>query len=212
MPQTKRQRRPEDRPEEILDAALAVFNEQGFSAARVEDIARRAGLSKGTLYLYFASKEAMLNALVERSAGLVAQSAERLIAEAAPGDPEQAWRAVLKMLLTVLSDPNVSAAPRLVLSEASRFPELAAYYRSHVIDIGKRAFRALFRAGTERGQFRAMDPDIVMRAFMGPVLAHMLLTTVFHRPDDPDLDPETTADALADIVLNGIKSRPGVNS
>ena len=63
-----RRRRPEARPDEILDAALSVFAEQGFTAARVEDIARRAGLSKGAVYLYFPSKEAMLNALVEQSA------------------------------------------------------------------------------------------------------------------------------------------------
>ena len=89
MSRPKRQRRPEDRPDEILDAALAVFTEQGFAAARVDDIAKRAGLSKGAVYLYFPSKEAMLNALVEQSAGLVAQSAERMVAAAAPDDPEK---------------------------------------------------------------------------------------------------------------------------
>lgn len=209
MSRPKRQRRPEDRPDEILDAALAVFTEQGFAAARVDDIAKRAGLSKGAVYLYFPSKEAMLNALVEQSAGLVAQSAERMVAAAAPGDPEQAFRAVLKMVLTVISDPDVSAAPRLVLSEAPRFPELAAYYRTHVIDIGQRAFRTLFAAGIERGVFRAVDGDAAMRTLMGPVIAHMLLTTVFNRPGDPEHDPAVMADALAEIVLNGLKPRPG---
>lgn len=204
-----RRRRPEARPEEILAAALDVFTQTGFASARVEDIARRAGLSKGAVYLYFPSKEAMLNALVEQSAGLVAQSAERMVAAAAPGDPEQAFRAVLRMVLTVLSDPEVSAAPRLVLSEAPRFPELAAYYRTHVIDIGQRAFRALFAAGIERGRFRAVDAEAAMRALMGPVIAHVLLTTVFNRPGDPQHDPAVMADALADIVLNGLKPRPG---
>ena len=85
-----RRRRPEARPDEILDAALSVFVEQGFTAARVEDIARRAGLSKGAVYLYFPSKEAMLNALVEQSAGTLAKAAERLVAVGAPRDPEAA--------------------------------------------------------------------------------------------------------------------------
>ena len=209
MSRPKRQRRPEDRPDEILDAALAVFTEQGFAAARVDDIAKRAGLSKGAVYLYFPSKEAMLNALVEQSAGLVAQSAERMVAAAAPDDPEQAFRAVLKMVLTVISDPEVSAAPRLVLSEAPRFPELAAYYRTHVIDIGQRTFRTLFATGIERGVFREIDTHAAMRAVMGPVIAHMLLTNVFNRPGDPQHDPAAMADALADIVLNGLKPRPG---
>ena len=209
MSRPKRQRRPEDRPDEILDAALAVFTEQGFAAARVDDIAKRAGLSKGAVYLYFPSKEAMLNALVEQSAGLVAQSAERMVAAAAPEDPEQAFRAVLKMVLTVISDPEISAAPRLVLSEAPRFPELAAYYRTHVIDIGQRTFRTLFATGIERGVFREIDTHAALRAVMGPVIAHMLLTNVFNRPGDPQHDPAAMADALTDIVLNGLKPRPG---
>lgn len=212
MSRPKRQRRPEDRPDEILDAALAVFTEQGFAAARVDDIAKRAGLSKGAVYLYFPSKEAMLNALVEQSAGLVAQSAERMVAAAAPEDPEQAFRAVLKMVLTVISDPEISAAPRLVLSEAPRFPELAAYYRTHVIDIGQRTFRTLFATGIERGVFREIDTHAALRAVMGPVIAHMLLTNVFNRPGDPQHDPAAMADALADIVLNGLKPRPGTPS
>ena len=135
-----------------------------------------------------------------------------MVAAAAPEDPEQAFRAVLKMVLTVISDPEISAAPRLVLSEAPRFPELAAYYRTHVIDIGQRTFRTLFATGIERGVFREIDTHAALRAVMGPVIAHMLLTNVFNRPGDPQHDPAAMADALADIVLNGLKPRPGTPS
>lgn len=204
-----KRRRPEARPEEILDAALAVFTESGFAAARVEDVAGRAGLSKGAIYLYFPSKEAMLNALVERSAGALAKASERLVASGGAADPEAAYRAVLTMILTAMADPGVSAAPRLVLAEAQRFPELAAYYRAEVIETGRRTMRALLDAGVARGVFRQVDGDAAMRAFAGPVLAHMLLTTVFHAPGDSPHDPAAMAGAIADIVINGLKPRDG---
>lgn len=204
-----KRRRPEARPEEILDAALAVFTENGFAAARVEDVAARAGLSKGAIYLYFPSKEAMLNALVERSAGALASASERLVATGGAADPEAAYRAVLTMILTTMADPAVSAAPRLVLAEAQRFPGLAAHYRSHVIDTGRRTMLALLEAGVAKGVFRAVEAEAAMRAFAGPVIAHMLLTTVFQAENDPEHDPAEMAEAIADIVLYGLKPREG---
>ena len=200
-------RRPEDRPDEILSAALDVFNEKGFAAARVEDIAKRAGLSKGAVYLYFDSKEAMLKALVEQSAGQIANAASALALMGAERDPEKAYRAILKMALTALSDPDISAAPRLVLSEAGRFPELAEFYRRRVIEVGRAAISHLIRTGARNGEFRDIADEAAILAFMGPAVAHMMLSTVFRLPEDPDLDPADMADAIADIVLNGLKPR-----
>lgn len=205
-PRTAR-RRPEERPDEILSAALDIFTEKGFAAARVEDISKRAGLSKGAVYLYFDSKEAMLKALVEQSAGQIANAASTLSLMGADHDPEKAWRAILKMALTALSDPDISAAPRLVMAEAGQFPDLAEFYRRRVIDVGRMAIGHLIRTGARNGQFRDVTPEAAVLAFMGPAIAHMMLSTVFHLPGDPELDPEDLADAIADIVLNGLKPR-----
>jgi AcrR family transcriptional regulator len=200
-------RRPEDRPDEILSAALEIFTENGFAAARVEDIAKRAGLSKGAVYLYFESKEAMLKALVEQSAGQVANAASTLSLMGADKDAEQTCRAILKLALTALSDPDISAAPRLVLSEAAQFPELAEFYRRRVIDVGRHAIRHLIHAGIKNGQFRSVVDEAALLAIMGPALANMMLSTVFRLPEDPEIDPAEMADAIADIVLNGLKPR-----
>jgi len=200
-------RRPEDRPDEILSAALEIFTESGFAAARVEDIAKRAGLSKGAVYLYFDSKEAMLKALVEQSAGRIANAASTLSLMGADHDPEKAYRAILKMALIALSDPGVSAAPRLVLAEAGKFPELAAFYRERVIDIARMAIRHLIETGAKNGQFRNVSSEAALLAFMGPAVAHMMLSTVFKMPGDPEIDPSEMADSIADIVLNGLKPR-----
>lgn len=202
-----RRRRPEARPEEILDAALAVFGEQGFAAARVEDIARRAGVSKGTLYLYFASKEAMLNALVEQSAGALALSVEQHVAQSAPEDPEAALRGLIRILITAMSSPKISAAPRLVLTEAHRFPELAIFYRSHVLDVMRRSMRALLTAAVARDTFRDVDFDAFVRLIAGPGLAHMALNNIFDLKPEKLTDPADLADAVADILLYGLKPR-----
>ena len=200
-------RQPEARPEQILEAALTVFGEQGFAAARVEEIARRAGLSKGTLYLYFPSKEAMLNALIEQSAGALARSVEQHVARSAAQDPEAALRGLLRILVTAVSSPTISAAPRLVLTEAHRFPELAAFYRSHVLDIVRRSMRALLAAGKAGGVLRDVDADAFMRVVGGAGIAHMALTNIFDLHPETLTDPADLADAIADILLYGLKPR-----
>lgn len=205
-PHTAR-RRPQERPDEILSAALEIFTEKGFAAARVEDIAKRAGLSKGAVYLYFESKDAMLKALVEQSAGQIANAASTLSLIGAEEDPAKAYRAILKMVLTAMTDPDISAAPRLVLSEAGKFPDLANYYRRRVIDVGRAAVTHLIEAGKRQGRFRDVASEAATLAVMGPAVAQMILTTIFRREDDPDYDPGDLADAIADIVLNGLKVR-----
>ena len=197
-PKTRR-RRPEARPDEILDAALSVFVEQGFTAARVEDIAKRAGLSKGAVYLYFPSKEAMLKALVEQSAGALATAAERLVSVGAPRDPEAALRGVIFMMITAMTDPDISAAPRLVLTEAHRFPDIAAHYRDQVLETARRAIEA--------GTFRPVDADMLMRCIGGPCLGHMMLASAFDFHPKNLREPVDVADALSDLLLHGLKPR-----
>jgi len=208
MLHTKRRRRPEARPDEILDAAVEVFSEKGFAAARVEDVAKRAGLSKGAVYLYFDSKEALFEALVKRFAtNVVAEAAKRFIA-LAETDPIQTLRLAQRFLITALDDPATSAAPRLVLAEAQRFPAIAQLYRREVIDMGQRMIGALIDQGVAQGVLRDVPRPAALRAIMGPVLAHMFLTHIFPDPDEPPFDPKDMANALIDITLHGLIPRP----
>jgi AcrR family transcriptional regulator len=202
----RRARRPEARPDEILDAALDVFSELGFSGARVEDIAARAGLSKGAIYLYFPSKQAMLEALVRRLADRVVGAAENLVATDG-ADADKLLRKVLGFVVVQISNPKVSAAPRIVLAEAQRFPDIAVMYRELVISRGRRVIAGLCRRGVEQGVFRDVDPEILLRAAVGPILAHMFLSTIFFDPEKPGPAPETVAQGLADILLIGLKVR-----
>jgi AcrR family transcriptional regulator len=202
-----RTRRPEARPDQILDAALAVFSEQGFAGARVEDIAKRAGLSKGAIYLYFESKDAMLKGLVRRLADGVVGAAEGLV------DPNRdasvTLRSLVAFMVVQISNPQVSAAPRIVIAEAQRFPELAAFYRETVIARGHRLLTRLIDLGVSQGVFRDVDREVLLRTCIGPLLAHMLLTSVFIDPQNPGPPPEVIGAGIADMILNGLNPNNG---
>jgi AcrR family transcriptional regulator len=204
----KRARRPEARPDEILDAALDVFSEQGFAGARVEDIAARAGISKGAVYLYFESKDSMLKALVRRLADRVMGAAEVVI-NADHGDAELTLRTLLAFLGAQLADPRVSKAPRLIIAEAQRFPEIAAFYRDTVLIRGQKLLARLIDLGVKQGVFRDIDRAIAMRCCAGPMLAHMMLSTVFADPKNPGPAPDIVGAGIADLILNGLKIKDG---
>jgi AcrR family transcriptional regulator len=206
-PMARRQRRPEARPDEILDAAMAVFAEAGFAGARVEDIAARAGLSKGAVYVYFDSKHAMLTALVRRLADRVVGAAEALVDAGAAADAEKTLRTLITFIAVQVSDPQVSAAPRLIIAEAQRFPEIGALYRDVVLARVRRLIARLCALGRAQGTFRAVEPEVLLRMCGGPMVAQMMLTTVFADPAQPGPSPETIANGIADMVLNGLKVR-----
>jgi AcrR family transcriptional regulator len=168
-------RRADARPDEILTAALDEFIAKGFDSARIEDIAAKAGLSKGAVYLYFDSKEALLRALVERElAPVVARN--MALAEAEAADPKVALAMLLGAIATVIGNPRIFAVPRLVISIAGRFPELRDHYRKTVAEPGRAAIERLIRRGIALGQFRDVDPVAATRAIIGPILFEALWT------------------------------------
>jgi len=198
-PSARWRRRAEARPDEILDAALEEFEAQGFDAARVEDIAARAGLSKAGVYLYFDSKAALLEALIRREVAPVAARAEA-IALAGVADPPAALRAMATFAFGALANPRIFAVPRLVLSISKRFPEIAGVYRAEVIDRARGALIAIVRAGVARGDFRKVDAEAAVRLVVGPMLMEALLRHAFGARDiivDPSQLFELALSALA---------------
>ena len=171
-------RRAEARPDEVLDAALELFTEKGFAATRVDDIAQRAGISKGAVYLYFPSKEAIIEGLVRRAVVPVATSAVGFL-EGYQGDPRLVISTVAHLLANRLSDPRVVAVPRLLIREMVNFPELATMYRREVLDRVIPLVEGLIRRGVDQGYLRPVDPQLTLRSIVGPILAHILLAEVF---------------------------------
>lgn len=204
----KFRRRAEARPDEVLDAALDLFIEQGFAATRVEDIARRAGLSKGAVYLYFPSKVAILEALVQRA--LMPIAAEALgFAGSFEGDPRMVITVVMKLLARKLNDPRVLAIPKLILREAPGFPELAALYRREVLDRFMPVVEGVISKGIDQGYLRQVDPQLAIRSIVGPVLAHLALAEVFGVTPPDGLAIDRLIDTHLTILFDGLSAPEG---
>src|SRR5258705_10827815 len=153
--ETRWRRRKDARPQEILEAALSVFAERGFAAARMEQIAARAGVSKGTIYLYFDSKEAVFRALVHEVLGTqLTRFADFARASSGPVAPVIAG--ILRGIGEFIATSNRVVLPKIVIAEAGNFPDLARIYREEVIENGLALFAGLLKKGMASGEFRTL--------------------------------------------------------
>jgi AcrR family transcriptional regulator len=132
-----RQRRKEARPAELTAAALELFVEKGFAGTRLDDVAARAGVSKGTLYLYFDSKEALFKAVIQEGIVPILEEGSDLV-EAFKGSASELLRLMVGEWWPRIGDTHLAGVPKLMISEARNFPELAIYYHDAVIVRGKR--------------------------------------------------------------------------
>lgn len=204
----KFRRRAEARPDEVLDAALALFVEKGFANTRVDDVAKRAGLSKGAVYLYFPSKEALLEGLVRRAVVPIADNALGFL-DGFAGDPRVVVSMVMKMLAGRLGDPKLLAVPRLIFRELPAFPELAAMYRREVLDRVIPVVERLIQRGIDQGYLRPVDPELTIRSIIGPMMLHIVMAEVFGLHPRDGLAFDRLVDNHLSILFDGLSARPG---
>jgi AcrR family transcriptional regulator len=205
-------RRKEARPGEILCAALACFAERGFAATRLDDVAHRAGVTKGTLYLYFPNKEELFKAVVaqalvpslERGEALLGRAGERAAAAA----PAAELLAELLRGWAELAGSPAGAIPKIVVSEAGNFPDLARFYREKVVDRGMALLRRVLRLGIARGEFRAVAIDDAVRCIVAPLLLAMLWRHSLGRHEPTGFDPDALCQTHLQLLLNGLAVRP----
>jgi AcrR family transcriptional regulator len=202
---TRWRRRKDARPEEILAAALASFAERGFAATRLEDVAARAGISKGTLYLYFGGKEDLFEAVVRAT---LLPNLERVEALAATFEGPSA-QLLERLLLTIagVASSQVGAIPKLVIAEAGNFPDLARFYLDAVVRRGLRLIGTILRRGIERGEFRPVDVDHAVFCVIAPMLIAALWKNSLEPHDDAPLDAPALARAHLDLLLRGLEAR-----
>jgi TetR/AcrR family transcriptional regulator len=201
----KRERRKEARPGELLDAALDLFVEKGYAATRSEEVAVRAGVSKGTLFLYFPSKEELFKAVVRenivrhqtegaeeiaRFTGTAAEMLEYLMLEW--------WRRY--------GATKASGISKLVMSEASNFPDLARFFQEEVIAPGHAMVRSVLQRGIERGEFRAIELDLAVHSVISPLLflimwKHSMAPCC---PQSTHIEPEAFISQHAQLLLRGL--------
>jgi AcrR family transcriptional regulator len=197
------QRRKEARPAELLEAALDVFFEKGFAAARLEDIAARAGVSKGTIYLYFDSKDDVFEALVQAIPLPNIETLRALAADATiPADTM--LRRALTFMGGVLRDERMMKFPRLIVGEGGRFPKLAESYKRQVISRGVNILSSIIERGIAEGRFREVDPKHAAFNAFSPIVFTAIWQTTFAHFDGEALNPETFIAQHIDTFLRGI--------
>lgn len=204
---TPRRRRKDARPAELLDAALDTFREKGFAATRMEDIAARAGVSKGTIYLYYPSKQAVFEALVRANLVPRIERIQALMATA-QGSATERLHMMITAFAQVAADARLVALPKLVLAEAGNFPDLARFYRHEVVGRGLALVAGILRGGMESGEFRALDAEVTARLFMAPMILAALWRTTFAPIEDVPLPPETLLRQHLDLFLRGLRPEP----
>ena len=203
----KRERRKQARPGELLDAALELFVEKGFAATRSEEVALRAGVSKGTLFLYFPSKEELFKALVRENVVRHHTEGAEEIARF-----EGSTAALLEHLMLEwwrrYGATKASGISKLVMSEASNFPDLARFFQEEVVEPGHAMIRSVLQRGVDRGEFRAVDLDLTVHSVLAPLL---FLVTWKHSmapccPSSQQIDPESFIRHHADLLVRGLSA------
>ena len=201
-------RRKEARPEEITAAALELFVERGFANTRLEDVAARAGISKGTLYLYFANKEELFKAVVREA--LVARLVEfRGQIEQFQGTTFELLRLMFRIWWERIGSTRISGIPKLIISEAQNFPEIARFYVNEVVRPGRETLAAVVRRGVERGEFRDVDAETVAHLLAAPMLQIALWRNSLEPCSDEKIDPQALLEAHVDMLSRGLAADRG---
>ncbi|WP_428419772.1 TetR/AcrR family transcriptional regulator [Methylibium sp.] len=203
-----RQRRKEARPQELLDAALDLFVEKGFAATRSEEVAARAGVSKGTLYLYYPSKEELLKAVIRENISREIAEGQDIV-RGFDGPTAELLAYLMAEWWRRIGETRASGICKLILSEVRNFPDIAQFYLDEVVLPAERMIGSVVQRGIGRGEFRPVPVDDVVHALMAPMLYLML-----HKHSlgaCPNLGRHIDAQGLIavqiDLMLNGLTAR-----
>ena len=196
MAQPRYRRRKEDRPQEITAAAFTAFAEKGYAATRVEEVAQRAGVSKGLLYLYFKTKEELFKAVV-RSVVIPRVDALENELEASELSAEEFIRGPVLEFMKRLPGSPVSVVIRLMIAEAPRHPDLVEFYWENVASRGIGALQQLLDRGVENGEFHRTAVNDLPQLLLAPVMMSIVWGLVFsQRPLDTDKLIETNIEMI----------------
>lgn len=204
-----RRRRKDARPGEIVDSALALFVERGFAATRLDDVAERAGVSKGTVYLYFDNKEALLAEAVARDIGpLLADFSQQA------GHPDIRASALIEGFVRqwwqMLSASPVQGVPKLMISESGNFPELARHFVVNFIArMQDDVLATVLRKGIDAGEFAPMDIEYSVRVLIHGLVFMPVWLHSLGRVDQRPFDPERYLDCWLDLSLRALRAPLG---
>lgn len=201
-------RRKEARPAELTAAALDLFVEKGYAATRLEDVAAVAGVSKGTLYLYFESKEELFKAVVREGLLPALAEGEQLVA-GFTGNSEELLREIGSNMWRLIGSQRIGGIPKLVFAEARNFPEIARFYQQEVIQRGTALIRSVVVRGVANGEFRPVDIDAVVLIVMAPLLMRMIWRHSLDICAATSVPDATYFDEYFELMLRGLRNTKG---
>ncbi|MEO6919986.1 MAG: TetR/AcrR family transcriptional regulator [Collimonas sp.] len=197
-------RRKEARPQELLAAALDLFVERGFAATRLGDVAARAGVSKGTLYLYFENKEELFKAVVRENMLPVLDEAEDII-DGYSGSSADLFRELITGWWERIGATKLAGITKLMMAESGNFPELTTFYREEISVRGDAMIVRMLERGVERGEFRAIDVRQTANVVIAPVIMLMMWQQSLNPCHEEPLDPASYLNSFIDLCLNGLQ-------
>ena len=202
MAEPRYQRRKADRPAEITRAAFETFAEAGYANARVEEVAKRAGVSKGLLYLYFKTKEELFKAVVR---SVVLPKVDALLAEVDSDEhsAEAFLRGPVRAFMQALPGSPLAVVVKLMLTEGSRHPDLVNFYWENVASRGLVALQRLIQRGVSNGEFRSTELQQFPHLVVAPVLMAVIFGLLFK---DQELDTDALIDTHINILLEHLKA------
>ena len=202
-PRPRWRRRKDARPEEIIRAALEVFADRGFAATKLEEVARRAGVTKGTIYLYFANKESLFKAIIRETIVPVIAQGEAL-AQSFTGSARDLFERLVREYWRLVGETSVSSVPRLMIAEASNFPELARFYYEEVVTRGHRLMAGVLERGIKAGEFRRVNIPVATKLAMSPLMHAVVARKAFSACMPEGFDVASYLDTHIDLYLHGI--------
>lgn len=207
MTTAKFRRRKEARPGEIVEAALALFSEKGFAATRLDEIAARAGVSKGALYLYFATKEDLFRAVVTQA---VAPDLERVgdFARAHQGTFAELLSTIVRLFARTAATGSIGPMAKAVIGESRNFPELARHWHDTVVSPMLLLMAGAIARAQDRGEVRQGDPRLYAMQVASPVLMGMLWRETFVPGGAEPFDLGELAEQHVRTLLHGLAERP----
>jgi TetR/AcrR family transcriptional regulator len=205
----RRERRKDARPGELLDAALDLFVEKGFAATRAEEVAQRAGVSKGTLFLYFATKEDLFKEVVRSNISSHYPAWHETL-QAFTGSTPDMLRLCVQGWWASVGSTRASGISKLMISEGANFPDLSTFYQREVIEPGNELIRGILQRGVDRGEFGPIDLKYAVYTVLAPMLFLVMWKHSFGRnlPSNAGFVPEDFLTAQMETLLNGLRAAP----
>ncbi|WP_296227911.1 TetR/AcrR family transcriptional regulator [Ralstonia sp. UBA689] len=200
-------RRKEARPQELVAAALSLFVARGYAATRLEDVASAAGVSKGTVYLYFANKEELFKAVVQENLLPALAEGEALI-DSFEGTSEALLHEILMGWWELIGESPASGLTKLLMAESGNFPDLAQYYHEEVIERCDRLFARILARGVAHGEFREANVDMTTLAMTAPMIFLMMWKHSFGPCSHRELDPKAFITHVVSLLLHGLLRNP----